>query len=222
MSKKRRVASDRSWPPELKGPFPMQEIIDQATEANPIPDTEDEDSYFNMQEQQAFYIDCDVRRLALAEIKKRVALLAHFFGLKWPENEDDWLALLFEACVRCKAPGFRIPKKAGAHKKWDRFKNRQLFADVMSIAMKRRDKSEHAAVKQIARDPRPFLKRYLKYIGRPETLHRQFLRAKEEFERLERIDYSSGSFLPRPINRDDMIRQFIDSYSAEAEWRRRK
>ena len=200
----------------------MQEIRDQATEANPIPDTEDEDSYFNMREQQAFYIDRDVRRLALAEIKKRAALLAHFFGLKWPENEDDWLALLFEACLRCKAPGFRVPKKAGAHKKWDSFKNRQLFADVMSIAKKRKDESEYAAVKQIARDPRPFLKRYLKYIGRPDTLHRQFLRAKDEFERLERIDYSSGSFLPRPINRDEMVRQIIDSYSAEAERRRRK
>jgi hypothetical protein len=99
MSKKRRVASDRSWPPELKGPFPMQEIIDQATEANPILDTEDEDSYFNMQEQQAFYIDRDVRRLALAEIRRRVELLAHFFDLKWPENEDGWLELIFEACA---------------------------------------------------------------------------------------------------------------------------
>jgi hypothetical protein len=222
MSKKRRVASDRSWPPELKGPFPMQEIRDQATEANPLPDADDEESYLTMQEQQAFDIDRDVRRLALVEIKKRVALLAHYFGLKWPENEEDWLELLFEACRRCKAPGFKVPKKAGAHKKWHSLKNKQLFADVMSIAKKRKDESENAAVEQIARDPKPFLKRYLKYMGKAPTLHRQFLRAKDEFERLERMDYASDGSLPRPINRDEMVQQIIDTYSAEAERRRGK
>jgi hypothetical protein len=125
MSKKRRVAPGRDWPSELKGPFPMQEIIDQATEAHPIPAT-DEDSHFNMEEQQAFYVNRDARRLALAEIKRRVALLADSFGMRWPENEDGWLELIFDAFERCEAPGFKVQAKtAGAPEKWSSWKNAQ-------------------------------------------------------------------------------------------------
>ena len=78
---------------------------------------------------QEFEIETDVRRLALAEIKERVALLANFFGLKWPESEDGWLELIFEACASCEAPGFKVARKAGAPNKWS-LRNEWLFADV--------------------------------------------------------------------------------------------
>jgi hypothetical protein len=77
-------------------------------------------------------INKHVRRLALAEIKGRVALLANFFKLEWPESEDGWLELIFEACARCEAPGFKVARKAGAPKKWS-LRNQWLFADVMSV-----------------------------------------------------------------------------------------
>jgi hypothetical protein len=196
----------------------MQEIIDQATEAHPIPDTENEDSHFNMEEQQAFYINRDARRLALAEIKRRVALLADCFGMKWPENEDDWLELIFDAFERCEAPGFKVQAKtAGAPEKWSDRKNAQLFADVMSVVATQKTRSEYAAVKHIVDKPTKFLNRYSKY--KVKTLHRQFLRAKDNFE--EQFD---DGLAPRGAwfkGRDDAIRYDVEHYSAEAERKRR-
>ena len=191
----------------------MQEIIDQATEAHPIPAT-DEDSHFNMEEQQAFYVNRDARQLALAEIKRRVALLADSFGMRWPENEDGWLELIFDAFERCEAPGFKVQAKtAGAPEKWSSWKNAQLFADVRSVVTKT-GLSESAAVNYIATNPKKFLDRYNeKYT----TLRRQFLRAKNEFEELDRTHPGPVLWL---MIRKEMIKHMIDSYSAEAERKR--
>jgi hypothetical protein len=210
---KKRKSKNGEWPPELKGAFPTKEIINRATKANPLPDTDDLDVYDD--------IERDVRRLTLVEVRTRVKLLVHFFATRWPENEDDWLALLFEACARLGAPGFRI-EKAGAPRKRSDLKNRQLFADVMSFTTKNKGTtklSENAAVKDIADHPEKYLNRYIKY--KQKTVHRQFLRAKREFEQLEPMEYS-GSFLPRTISRDEMIQKFIHFYSAKAELGRRR
>jgi hypothetical protein len=198
------MSKKRNWPLELKGPFPLQKMYDQAREAAAdIGDPEHED----------FEIKKDVRRLALAETKKRVALLANFFGLKWPGSEDGWLQLIFKICAGCEAPGFKVARKiAGAPKKWY-IRNTGLFADVMSVVAKQKRPSEHAAVKHIVDNPTKFLNRYRKY--KVKTLHRQFLRAKRSFEE----QFDGGCFAPRDgrfLRREDAIRYDIEHYSAEA------
>jgi len=106
-------------------------------------------------------------------------------------------------------------KSAGAPKKWGR-KNQMLFADVMSVVAKMSKPSEADAVRRIARDPERFLNRYSS-VENWRTLHRQFLRAKNEFEELDRTHHDPLYLL----SRDEMIKHQIDSYSAEAEVKRR-
>jgi hypothetical protein len=208
MSKKRRVASDRSWPPELEEPYPWQQLNDQAAEK------------FS----DGYGIDPDLTELAEdyakklheVETRRRVALLAKFFGRPWPQSEVDWLRLIFKVCTYFEVPGFRIRKKAGAPEKWGAVQNRQLFADVMSYVTKT-GKSENAAIQHIIKNPKKFLNRYDK-VKQSTTLHRQFLRAKKEFEELDR----TGPFpLLRLLSRDEMIKREINFHSAEAEEKRR-
>jgi hypothetical protein len=208
MSKKRRVAPGRDWPSELKGPFPWKRLKKQVAER--FPDV-DEDS----DEQQIELMERYAKELREGEAKQRVAQLAKFFGISWPQSETDWLRLIFMVCARSEVPGFKPERKAGARKKWSSWKNAQLFADVMSVVMKT-GLSENAAVKYIATNPQKFLDRYRNV--KWKTLRRQFLRAKTEFEALDR-------FHPGPVfrfwSRDEMIKNIIDSYSAEAEVKRR-
>ena len=176
MSKKRRVASDRSWPPELKGPFPWQQLNDKA--AKRFRDVED------IEQANALW-DSYVKELRERETRQRVALLAKFFGRPWPQSEVDWLRLIFKVCTYFEVPGFRIRKKAGAPEKWGTLQNRQLFADVMSYVTKT-GKSENAAIQHITKNPKKFLNRYDK-VKESTTLHRQFLRAKKVFEESDHI-----------------------------------
>jgi hypothetical protein len=207
MSKKRRVASDRSWPPELKGPFPWQQLNDKA--AKRFRDVED------IEQANALW-DSYVKELRERETRQRVALLAKFFGRPWPQSEVDWLRLMFMVCAHFKVPGFRIQRKAGAPTKWANRKNQMLFADVMSVVAQMSRPSESQAVRRIARDPEKFLNRYRNV--KQGTLHRQFQRAKVAFEELDRTHPGLVLWL---MSRDEMIKHMIDTYSAEAEVKRR-
>jgi hypothetical protein len=212
MSKKRRVAPGRDWPSELKGPFPWKRLKKQVAER--FPDV-DEDS----DEQQIELMERYAKELREVEAKQRVAQLAKFFGISWPQSETDWLRLIFMVCARFEVPGFKLQRKAGAHEKWISRKNQMLFADVMSVVAKMSRPSEVEAVRRIFGDPEKFLNRYSS-VKKWRTLHRQFLRAKNEFEELDRIHPGPGSWF-RLWSRDEMIKNIIDSYSAEAEKKRR-
>ena len=164
--------------------------------------------------QQEHVYTTHLRELWEAETRRRVALIAQFFGKPWPQGEVDWLELVFQLCVACEAPGFTEQiRPAGAPKSWSNLQNRQLFADVMSVIAKQKRPSANAAVKYIVDKPTKFLNRYSKY--KVKTLHRQFLRAKRNFE--EQFDKSGlaprGTWFKR---RDDAIRYDVEHYSAEA------
>jgi len=191
----------RSWPPELKGPFPMQQLEDQAMEAAA-----------GAGNAEQLYTQC-LRELWEAETKRRVSLTVQCFDRQWPKSETDWLELSFLLCRTFNAPGFQL-RGGGAPQVWDRLKNRQLFADVMYVVTEKRLK-KHAAVWHIARNPKKFLGRYANYPG--GTLYRQFLRAKKHFDKLDRTDRLSGL----PLTESGMIKQQIEFFSAEAERKRR-
>jgi hypothetical protein len=208
MSKK-RGATDRAWPPELKGPFPMRQLKDQAREKYDVDGilTVGDDSPDALTQSYA-------KELIEREARRRLELLAKFFGRPWPQSEVDWVRFVFLVCRYFEVPGFRMQgKSAGAPKKWGR-KNHMLFADVMSVVAKMSRPSEVEAVRRIARDPERFLNRYSS-VKNSKTLHRQFLRAKNEFNEFEELD---RIYL---MSRDEMIEHLIDSYSAEAEVKRR-
>ena len=121
-------------------------------------------------------------------------------------------------CARFEVPGFKLQRKAGAPVKWG-WKNQRLFADVMSVVAKMSIPSESEAVRRIFGDPEKFLNRYSS-VKKWKTLLRQFQRAKIEFEELDRIHPGPGSWF-RLWSRDEMIKNIINSYSAEAEKKRR-
>ena len=102
MSRKR--SRKRNWPPELKGPFPMQQLEDQAMETAGDAGNADQ-----------LYTQC-LRELWEAETKRRVTLVAKFFGKPWPQGEGEWLELIFLICAGFEAPGFQSGL-AGASKK---------------------------------------------------------------------------------------------------------
>jgi hypothetical protein len=158
--------------------------------------------------------ELELRALWEAETRRRVSLLARFFVEQWPESEIKWLELIFLICEACEAPGFKEQlRAAGAPRLWSAYYNRQLFADVMSVVAKQRRPSESAAVKHIVKNPTKFLNRYSKY--KVTTLHRQFLRAKKNFEE----ECSEDGLVWRGewiMNRDDAIRYDVEHYSAEA------
>jgi hypothetical protein len=201
MTKKRKK---RRWPPELKGPFPLQKFYEQAEYA--FCDVPDPDH-------AAHLINKEVRRLWEAEAKRRVSLLSRvLFRKPWPENEVSWLELIFKVCAHLEAPGFKIQAKSGRHRKWGGWQNARLFADVMTITTKRQI-SEYAAVAHITKNPQEFLDRYNEYKGKTKTLYDQFLRAKKAFDQTEHTDRLNG----QPLNRTAAIKQEIDFYSAQAD-----
>jgi hypothetical protein len=202
---KKQTSKKRKWPSELKGPFPMQQLIDQAKEK--FCDVTEP-------EQEEALIQNYVRRHWETETKRRVELLAQFFGEPWPQSEVDWLELIYLICNCCGAPGFQDQnKKSGRPKEWE---NRALFADVMSVVATMARPSRKGAVEYITRNPGRFLNRYS---GVPwKTLHRQFLRAQKEFEEIDRTHPGPRLWI---MSRDEMIKHLIDTYSAEAEAKRR-
>jgi len=121
-----------------------------------------------------------------------------------------------------KWPGFQS-RGPGAREKWDDLANQMLFADVMSVVVKQKRPSEHAAVKHIVSKPTKFLNRYSKY--KFQTLYRQFMRAKRQFEQNDRALRDEGDDPTdrwgRIMSRDDVIRREIDLCSAEAYRKRR-
>jgi hypothetical protein len=197
---KKRASNKRKWPSELKGPFPMRELEDQAIEAAGELDNS-EHLYTRF-----------LRELWKAKTKQRVALIVQFFNKPWPQNEDGWLELIFLICARFEAPGFRSGQP-GARKKWGGGQNARLFADVMSVTNRKKIKA-YPAVKYITANSEEFLNRYSKYQGetRTKTLYDQFLRAKKVFDRTEHVDRLSG----RPLSRKAAIKQEIEFYSVEA------
>ena len=88
MSKKRRVATGRSWPLELDEPFPWWQLNDQAAE-----------KFFDGFEFDHELAEDYATKLREAETRRRVALLAKFLGRPWPESEVDWLRLIFKVCI---------------------------------------------------------------------------------------------------------------------------
>jgi hypothetical protein len=180
------MSKKRKWPPGLKGHFPWKRLHEETKEK--FSDVEDPDEH-----QQAEW-DSYVKKLREGEVKRRVTLLTEFFGLPWPQSEVDSLRLMFMVCQYFKVPGFQQPP--GRHEKWGSLKNKTLFADVMSVVTKMSRPSEIEAVRRVARNPEKFLNRYknanvglgekLSLERHEKTLHRQFLRAKLEFEKLDR------------------------------------
>ena len=159
------------------------------------------------------------KELIEREARRRLELLAKFFGRPWPQSEVDWVRLMFMVCRYFEVSGFRMQgKSVGAPKKWGQ-KNRMLFADVMSVVAKMPRPSEAEAVRRIFGGPEKFLNRY-NSVKKWKTLHRQFLRAKNELEELDRT-HPGPDLLLWPMSRDEMIKHLIVSYSAEAEVKRR-
>jgi hypothetical protein len=119
MSKKRRVATDRAWPPELKGPFPIQQLKDRARERfRDVNDPEQQDSLTMSY----------VKKMSERVARRRVGLLAKFFGRPWPQSEVDWVRLIFMVCGHFEVSGFKIQRKAaGAPEKWISRKNQMLL-----------------------------------------------------------------------------------------------
>jgi hypothetical protein len=195
----------RNWPPGLKGPFPMQELEQQAWEETEQQSSDPDMAYPHF-----------LRKRWEAETKRRVALIAQFFDEPWPQSENDWLELIFIICTTFEAPGFQsgLP---GASKKWHWQASEGLFADVMSVVVKHKRLSEYAAVKHIISNPSKFLNRYSKY--KLKTLHRRFQRAKQQFEQNDRALRDEGL---ETMSRDEVIWHKIDLFSAEAHRNRTK
>jgi hypothetical protein len=71
-------------------------------------------------EQQDALTQQYAKELNERETRRRVELLAKFFGRQWPQSEVNWMRLMFMVCAYFEVPGFKIPgKSAGAPKKWD-------------------------------------------------------------------------------------------------------
>lgn len=99
-------------------------------------------------------------------------------GERQPTTERDWLRFIYYLCLYWGIPGFSASnkKKAGRPRQWTDEKRSQLLIDVRSL-IERRGISERSACFQIARDPQKYPNRYPKD---PKTLHREFLRAKNQ------------------------------------------
>jgi hypothetical protein len=92
--------------------------------------------------------------------------------------------------------------RSGRNQQWTTEKNLQLFSDVMVLT--RKGRSKNAACSHIAKNPEKYLKRYPR---EPKTIHRQFIRAKREFER-DWINQLLGA---------EAVERAIAKYSSESE-----
>jgi hypothetical protein len=85
---------------------------------------------------------------------------------------------MYYLCRYWHIPAFEeSSKKRGAKQKWTDQKRKELLDDVTSLVKK--GMTESAACTHIAKNPRKF---HQKYPINPRTVHREFLRAKREFE----------------------------------------
>jgi hypothetical protein len=165
------MAKKPKWPADLRKPFPLDNPL--AKRAEQLDVSESPVSEFNPQgaENQEF----------VAEVRRRVSAIAAFvdpLGEGFPATEGDWLRIIYYLCLYWRIPGFHN-KKGGRPKKWTDKKREQLFADVMSLV--KRGKNEHQACRIIAASPQKYI--HGNYPKNHRTLHREFLRAKEAFER---------------------------------------
>jgi hypothetical protein len=112
----------------------------------------------------------------------KLAILAEFLGKDWPSNEQEWIQLAIDICTKFEVvPGFRIVETgAGRKKDWPEWKNVELLVDVALLRQKRKKLSDERACHYIAEHPGEYGNRYL---TNRKTLHRQFLRAKEEHDK---------------------------------------
>jgi hypothetical protein len=152
------------WPTELKEPFLPHRIADRAVRGL----ISNEGAAERISE--AF----------IAEIKRRVTIIAGFLGMPYlPQTETEWLKLIYYLCRYWHIPAFeeKSSKKRGAKQKWTDKKRLQLFDDVMSLVTK--GMTESGACTHIAKNPRKF---HQKYPTNSRTVHREFLRAKRNFE----------------------------------------
>ena len=168
------MAKKRAWPSTLKPLSMMEQIWLEAARLDP--------------DEEAGWWSTLAPEVLGKEIKERVALLSQHFGMQYPDNEDAWLALLFELAKRAGVPGFRFATRGpGASQKWTEQLNRELLAEVEKLTKK--GMTDHAACVHIARNAAKYQN---KYTQKSKTLHRQFLRAKRAFE-IERFAKLYGS-----------------------------
>lgn len=177
-----KMAKKRDLPPELKKPIRVDQILAEIVKL------------------RRAGLKPDARQLMRTETRRRVALLLQYLGSPWPENEDDWLKLIVRICSHLNVPGFQLALTgSGAKKKWPVWKNFELIIDVQSLRHKNKRLSDFGACQYIARHPEKYDNRYPK---NPTTLHRQFLRAKSEFDPSDLDSVSAAMVLDHRLERE--------------------
>jgi hypothetical protein len=112
------------------------------------------------------------------ETKRRLITIAEYLEEPWPTSERDWLRFVFAICKTFKVPGLIVRRKGGAPTKWSERKYRNLFEAVVQLRSTHSSMSEHSACVFIANHPERYPNRFP---GNPNTLHREFMRAKNKF-----------------------------------------
>jgi hypothetical protein len=152
------------WPSELKEPFLPHRIADRAVRG------------LISQEGAADRIS----EAFISEVRRRVKIIAGYLDMPYlPQSETEWLKLIYYLCRYWHIPAFeeKTLKKRGAKQKWTDKRREELFDDVMSLV--RKGMTDSAACSYIAKNPRRF---HHKYPTSPETVRREFLRAKARFD----------------------------------------
>jgi hypothetical protein len=158
------MVSKRDLPAKLKKPIRVDQLLTQAAKnrrSGSGPKT--------------------ARELLRAELDQRLEELAAYLGMAWPKTQQDWHKLVIAICARFQVPSFRLAAKGpGAPREWPPWKNIRLLTDVAYLMTKNKKLTEHGACQFIAEHPEKFDHQYTLTAT---TLHRQYLRAKEEHAR---------------------------------------
>jgi hypothetical protein len=145
----------------------------------------------------------DHHGILAAEVRRRVALMAQYLGIQWPENEDGWLRLVVGICSRWRVPGFQLAATGSGRKtEWPVWKNWELIIDVWSRRLKNKKLTDHAACQYIADHAKEYDNRYP---DNPKTLYRQFQRAKNETDEFDSDQALATLFDP------ELERKFLES-----------
>jgi hypothetical protein len=119
-----------------------------------------------------------IRENYVTECARRIRVMQDFFGVNKPDKESSSEWLIITLCNYWEIPAFQVvdtpARGPGRSTFWTDEKNCQLFADVMALNWP----SENASCAYIAKNPRKYRRRYGDLKAR--TLHRQFLRAKDQ------------------------------------------
>jgi hypothetical protein len=130
----------------------------------------------------------------IIECERRIRLLFDFFGVD-PKLHGSWQYLIVRLCNHWDIPGFQSSNAQGrgAPRRWTDIKNCELFADVMALTP---SMSEHAACVHICKNAAKYGERYSAV--KPKTIHRQFLRAKNQIktDQIFRLQYFSDGLGP--------------------------